>query len=452
MAKALIQDFTDGPLFKPMLKFAVPFMISNALQVFYNMTDMLIVGKFTGSSGISAVMSGGFLVMFIAMTGMGMATGGQVMISQLIGKGEKHRLNKAIASLLTLSIIISAIMATASVFLAPVLLKVMQIPAEAFSSGVTYLAVCGGGIMFLYVYNTVSAILRGVGDSVRPFKFLVISAVMNIALDLLFVALFKWGVAGAAIATVISQAAAMFMALHFIFKCRSDFGFEFRLKNFVCDREITWSLIKLGVPFAVRFGAINISMIFVASLINSLGVAASAAFGIALRLDELANKISQGVMMAISTIVGQNIGAGKFDRIRKGVYYAWAVCGVFFLGYGLIMYFFNRELFMIFTDDEQVLALAPAIISMLLLHYPALLIMKGTNGFVQGIGNAVFGLIIALLDGFVCRIFFSWLFGIQLGMGLTGMVLGYALATYSTALPNLFYFLFVPWHKRKTVI
>ena len=114
MAKALIQDFTDGPLFKPMLKFAVPFMISNALQVFYNMTDMLIVGKFTGSSGISAVMSGGFLVMFIAMTGMGMATGGQVMISQLIGKGEKHRLNKAIASLLTLSIIISAIMATAS--------------------------------------------------------------------------------------------------------------------------------------------------------------------------------------------------------------------------------------------------------------------------------------------------------------------------------------------------
>ena len=452
MAKPLIQDFTQGPLFKPMLKFAMPFMISNALQVFYNMTDMLIVGKFTGSSGISAVMSGGFLVMFIAMTGMGMATGGQVMVSQLIGKGEKHRLNKAIASLLTLSIIISAVMAAASLVLAPYLLKLMQIPPEAFDPGVNYLAICGGGIMFLYIYNTISAILRGMGDSVRPFKFLVISAVLNILLDLLFVAVFKWGVSGAAAATVVSQAVAMTLALHFIYKCRGDLGFDFRLKSFVCDREITWALIKLGVPFAVRFGAINISMIFVASLINSLGVAASAAFGIALRLDELANKISQGVMMAISTIVGQNIGAGNFDRIRKGVYYAWGICGVFFLGYGLIMYFFNRELFMLFTAEEQVLALAPTIVAMLLLHYPALLIMKGTNGFVQGVGNAVFGLIIALLDGFVCRIFFSWLFGIHLNMGLTGMVLGYALATYSTALPNLFYFLFVPWHKRKTVI
>ena len=157
-------------------------------------------------------------------------------------------------------------------------------------------------------------------------------------------------------------------------------------------------------------------------------------------------------MMAVSTIVGQNIGAGNFDRIRRGVYYAWGICGGFFLIFGLIMYCFPRRMFMIFTGDESVLALAPVIVGGLLLHYPALLIMKGTNGFVQGIGNALFGLIIALLDGFVCRIFFSWLFGIQLGMGLTGMVLGYALATYSTALPNLFYFLFVPWHRRKTVL
>ena len=244
----------------------------------------------------------------------------------------------------------------------------------------------------------------------------------------------------------------MLLALKYLHKCRKDFGFEFRFKDFVCDKTVTIALIKLGIPFAARFGAINVSMIFVASLINSLGVAASAAFGIALRLDELANKISQGVMMAVSTIVGQNIGAGNFRRIRLGVYYAWSICGLFFLGYGLIMYFFNRELFMFFTGDEKVLALAPVIVTTLLLHYPALLIMKGTNGFVQGIGNALFGLCTALCDGLICRIFFSWLFGIYLNMGLTGMLLGYVLATYSTALPNLFYFLFVPWHKRKTVI
>ena len=157
-------------------------------------------------------------------------------------------------------------------------------------------------------------------------------------------------------------------------------------------------------------------------------------------------------MMAVSTIVGQNIGAGHISRIRRGVYYAWAISGGFFLFFGLAQVLFPRQLYSIFTNDEEVLKLAPIIISALILHYPALLIMKGTNGFVQGIGNAVFGLITALLDGLVFRVTFSWLFGIYFNMGLYGMILGYALATYSTALPNLFYFLFIPWYKRKTVI
>ena len=452
MARAAIQDFTQGRLFKPMLLFAIPFMFSNAFQVLYNIVDMLIVGKFVGSAGISAVMTGGFLVMFLAMVGMGMATGGQVLVSQLIGKGEREKLPAAIGTLITMNLFIALAMSVLSLLGAPKLLEWMQTPPEAVASAVSYLRICGGGIFFLYIYNIIAAVLRGVGDSVRPFKFIVVSALLNVLLDLLFVAVFHWGVAGAAAATVLSQLAAMVMALEYICRCRAAFGFELKAANFRCDRHITMVLIKLGIPFAVRFGAINISMIFVAGLINSLGVAASAAFGIALRLDELANKISQGVMMAVSTIAGQNMGAGNYDRVRKGVYYAWSICGGFFLIYGLVMYFFNRQLFMIFTDDEAVLKLAPVIVTALLMHYPALLIMKGTNGFVQGIGNALFGLIIALLDGLVCRVLFSWLFGIYLNMGLAGMVLGYALATYSTALPNLFYFLFVPWHKRKTVI
>ena len=156
--------------------------------------------------------------------------------------------------------------------------------------------------------------------------------------------------------------------------------------------------------------------------------------------------------MAVSTMVGQNIGAGKIGRIRRGVYYAWAICGGFFLVFGLAQLMFPRVLYSIFTNDEEVLKLAPIIISALILHYPALLIMKGTNGFVQGIGNALFGLVIAILDGLVFRVTFSWLFGIYFHMGLYGMILGYALATYSTALPSLFYFLVIPWHKRKTVI
>lgn len=452
MAKKIIHDFTRGPLFGPMLFFSIPFMLSNGLQVLYSMADMLIVGKFVGSRGISAVMTASQSVFFLTMVGMGFATGGQVLISQLIGRGERERLKTAIGTQFTIIFSAGTLFSVLSVVFADPFLHLMKTPDDAFLGAYHYLLICGGGLLFIYGYNMIAAILRGVGDSVRPFQFIVVSSFMNVVLDLLFVAVFKWGVAGAGFATILSQAAAFLMALAFLYRNQESFLFDFKLSSFKVDSVMLKALVKLGIPFAVRFAAINISMLFVTSLVNSLGTATSAAFGIALRLDEFANKISQGVMMAVSTIVGQNIGAGQIGRIRRGVYYAWAICGGFFLFFGLVQLFFPRTLYSIFTDDENVLKLAPVIISALLLHYPALLIMKGTNGFVQGIGNAVFGLVIAILDGLVFRVTFSWLFGIYLNMGLYGMILGYALATYSTALPNLFYFLFIPWYKRKTVI
>ena len=452
MSKKVIHDFTEGPLFGPMLRFSIPFMISNGLQVLYSMADMLIVGKFVGRHGISGVMTASQSVFFLTMVGMGFATGGQVLISQLIGRGERQRLRQAIGTQFSIILTAGIFFSALSVLFAEPFLHLLETPDDAFQGARHYLLICGGGLIFIYGYNMIAAILRGVGDSVRPFKFIVVSSLMNVVLDLVFVGGFGWGVAGAGFATILSQAAAFLLALAYLYRNQEGFNFDFRPASFKVDPVMLKALVKLGIPFAVRFAAINISMLFVTSLINSLGTATSAAYGIALRLDEFANKISQGVMMAVSTIVGQNIGAGHISRIRRGVYYAWAICGGFFLFFGLAQLLFPRQLYSIFTNDEEVLKLAPIIISALLLHYPALLIMKGTNGFVQGIGNALFGLIIAILDGLVFRVTFSWLFGIYFNMGLYGMILGYALATYSTALPNLFYFLFIPWYKRKTVI
>ncbi len=452
MSQNVIHDFTQGPLFGRMLLFSIPFMLSNGLQGLYSMADRLIVGRCVGSHGISAVMTASQSVFFLTMVGMGFATGGQVLISQLIGRGERNRLGTAIGTQFTIILVAGLVFSALSVLFAEEILLLLKTPPEAFRGAHHYLMICGGGLIFIYGYNMIAAILRGVGDSVRPFQFIVVSSLLNVVLDLVFTAKLGWGVAGAGAATILSQAVAFLLALRYLYRNQEAFQFDFRIASFKVDPEMLRALVKLGIPFAVRFAAINISMLFVTSLINSLGAATSAAFGIALRLDEFANKISQGVMMAVSTIVGQNIGAGKIDRIRRGVYYAWAICGGFFLFFGLAQLLFPRALYSIFTDDEEVLKLAPVIISALLLHYPALLIMKGTNGFVQGIGNAVFGLVIAILDGLVFRVTFSWLFGIYLGMGLYGMILGYALATYSTALPNLFYFLFIPWYKRKTVI
>ena len=418
----------------------------------YAMADMLIVGTFVGRHGISAVMTSSQAVFFLTMVGMGFANGGQVLVSQLVGRGERHRLRTAIGTQFSIVLSLGAAAAILSVLFARPAMRLLQTPEEAFGSALAYFVICGGGIIFIYGYNMLAAILRGVGDSIRPFRFLLISSCLNVALDLLFIAGFRWGVAGAAAATVISQATAFGLGLHFLYRNREEFGFDFRFASFRIDRTTAWALVKLGIPYAIRFAAINLSMLFVTSMINSLGIAASAAFGIGLKIDDFANKISLGVMVAVSTITGQNIGAGKFDRIRRGVYYAWAICGGFYLVFGALQILFPRVLYGFFTSDESVLELAPIIVSALLLHYPALFIMKGTNGFVQGIGNAMLDLVLSLLDGLVFRVGFSWFFGIRLNMGLYGMLLGYALASYSTAIPNLCYFLFVPWYRRKTVI
>ena len=452
MSRSVICDFTRGPLFGPMLRFAVPFMVSNALQMLYAMADMLIVGTFVGRHGISAVMTSSQAIFFITMVGMGFANGGQVLVSQLVGRGERRRLRTAIGTQFSIVLGLGAVAAVLSLLFARPAMRLLQTPADAFDSALAYFLICGGGIIFIYGYNMLAAILRGVGDSIRPFQFLLVSSCLNVALDLLFIAGFKWGVAGAAAATVISQAVSFLLGLRFLYRNRGVFGFDFAFASFRIDPTTAWALIKLGIPYAIRFAAINLSMLFVTSMINSLGVAASAAFGIGLKIDDFANKISLGVMVAVSTITGQNIGAGKIDRIRRGVYYAWAICGGFYLVFGALQILFPRVLYGFFTSDESVLELAPVIVSALLLHYPALFIMKGTNGFVQGIGNAMLDLVLSLLDGLIFRVGFSWFFGIHLNMGLYGMLLGYALASYSTAIPNLCYFLFVPWYRRKTVI
>ena len=307
--KDVIQDFTQGPIFKRLLLFSIPFMLSNALQVLYSMTDMVIVGKFIGSHGISAVTIAGQLVFIIMMLGMGFSTGGQVMISQVVGSGDRNRLSPVIGTLFSMVMLLGIAMSLLSVMLVKPVLHLMQTPEQALDDAAAYLMICGGCSVFIYGYNMATAVLRGVGDSFRPFLFIVISSLLNIVLDLVFVAWFKWGVAGAAFATALSQIVAFALSLEYLYRNRAGFGFDFKLRSFVMDRAILKALIKLGIPFAIRFAAINVSMLFVLALINSIGVAASAAFGVAMRLDEFANKISQGVMMAVSTITAQNMGA-----------------------------------------------------------------------------------------------------------------------------------------------
>ena len=231
----------------------------------------------------------------------------------------------------------------------------------------------------------------------------------------------------------------------YLFIKRRDFGFDFRLKSFIPSKDSAKILIKLGIPFSLRGGAVNVSMLFVTSLVNGLGLAASAVFGVGLKVDDMVRKISIGVNYSVSTFVGQNFAGKEYDRVKKSVYWGWIYSFIIYLAF-LIAYLVDVEgLFKLFTTDTEVLSLAPIFVKAIIISFPAMIIMRGTNGFIQGIGNSTLSMIFSLLDGFILRVGLSYLLGNVFGLGLFGLFLGYGLAAYGTAIPGMIYFFFGKW-------
>lgn len=445
----IVNDFTHGNVVKQMVRFAIPFMLSNMMQVLYSLTDMAVVGHFVGADGLSAVSIASQIFMFMTMFCVGFSTGGQVSIAQKIGRGKFRELNDTIGTLFTVIGSIAVIMTVAGLILARPVLMLLNAPSESEDMAYSYVIVCSVGIIFTYGYNMLSAVLRGMGDSRHPFMLIAASSIINIVLDLLFVGVFGFGVAGAALATIMGQAFSFIGAIIFLVKNKEEFGFDFRLSSFRIHRKPLTELVQLGIPFALQSCAINISMMFVNSLVNSVGVYASATFGVGIKVDDLVNKFTQGITFAASSMVGQNYGAGNHSRVRKVVFSAWGISIVCYIIY-VVLYFTRAEqMFSLFTSDENVIGLARVYVSAIIWNYPAMVIMRGSNAFIQGIGNAKLSLLFAVLDGFVFRIAFSYLFGIVMGYGLFGFFLGYGLATYGTALPGAIYFLSGIWKKRR---
>ncbi|MBR5507264.1 MAG: MATE family efflux transporter, partial [Clostridia bacterium] len=332
-----------------------------------------------------------------------------------------------------------------------IVIKVMNIPSESVEMSDDYLIICGLGMMFTAGYNMVSAILRGMGDSKRPLLFIAIASVVNLVLDIVFTGFWGWGVAGAAWATIIGQAVSFLFSIYYLYKNKEDFGFDFRLSSFKPVKKYVKMILNLGTPMAIQSGFINISMLYVNSMINTLGVVESATFGVGVRIDDIMNKISMGIQYAALPMISQNIAAKEVKRAQKVVHWAWIFSASFTVFFLTLYLCFGKELFMLFSDDVKVHALSGTFIKAIVWMFIPFAIMRGTGAFVQGIGNVKFGMMLSILDGVALRIGFSWLFGICLGFGFFGFVLGYALAPYGYAIPSLIYFLSGIWKKRRVL-
>ena len=448
----ITKDYTQGSIPKQLFFFMLPFMLSNALQVMYSAVDMVIVGRFVGSAGLAAVAQGSQIVNFAVMFFMGFSTGGQTLIAQIIGANKRGELNKVIGTLFTAVFLFGVLFTLILVLPRASILQLVNMPEEGFDMAMSYVLICGGGIIFTAGYNCVASVLRGMGDSKRPFVFITISSVTNLVLDILFTGILGWGVPGAAAATILGQAFSFILSLIYLYKHRDAFGFDFKRSSFKMDPNYFSIIVKQGIPIAVQNAVVNVSMLFVNSLVNSLGVVAAATFGVGIKIDDVCTRISVGVQFAAAPMIGQNYAAKKFDRVKKVVYFAWIFSFIYtfaFLAYYLP---FGDSLFALFTTDQAVIAMSSQFRYAIFAEFLFLCIMRGTNGLIQGIGFANLSLALGILDGVVLRIGLSTLLGLVLNMGFVGFVLGFALAPIGISVPGMIYFFSGRWKTRKTLV
>lgn len=412
------------------------------------MVDMIVIGQFVGREGLSAVSIGGDVLHFLTFLVMGFSNAGQVILSQYIGAGNRDRIRGTIGTMFTVTFI-SAMGLTIVCYLGlDAFLHAMNTPEECFDYARQYGLTCVLGLVFIYGYNLVSAILRGMGDSKHPFIFIAVATAVNLVLDLVFVAGLGMGPFGAALATVIGQGVSFLWAIFYLYRHKESFGFDFKPASFKPDPEVLPKLIRLGLPMILQSAAINFSMLFVNSYINSYGVVASAVTGVGNKLGSITAVVTNALSTAGSSMVGQNLGAEKYHRVPKIIGVSMVIDLAFAALLSFLTICFPRTIFGLFNSDPQVLDMSMTYIPVAVLLYVGFAMRSPFFALINGSGNAKLNLIVGLLDGVICRVGLAMLMGLAMGMGIMGFWLGNAFAGYMPFLIGGVYFLTGKWKRR----
>ncbi len=447
--KTMITDFTQGSIPKQLLLFALPLFLSSMLQVVYNMVDMIVVEEALGKVGLSAVAIGGDVSHFLTFIAMGFSNAGSVIISQYVGSKKKDELGRFICTMFSFLAVCSIVLSVVCFLLRHPILKIMNTPTESYDEALAYSVICILGLIFIAGYNAVSAVLRGIGDSIRPFIFISISAVLNIVLDIRFVLVDDMGAGGAALATVISQGVSFVLCALYLYIRRDHIGFKIDPKDFIhIDMGMLKELVNLGIPMAIKSAAIQFSRLFVNSWINSYGVAVSAFAGIAAKISSVSNLISNSLNTAGSSLVGQNIGAQKFDRVFKIISTVFLVTFIICCSLTLVMFIFPEPIYGLFTDDAEVMKIAIEFLPILALWFLGSALRAPSNALINGSGDHKVNFATAIFDGIILRIGLSLLFGLALDMGYMGFWLGDALAGFTPFFIGIVYYMSGAWKNK----
>lgn len=416
------KTMTEGPIWKNILAFSVPLILGNLFQQLYNTVDSIIVGNYIGSEALAAVGSSGAVINLLVGFCIGASAGAGVVISQFFGAKDNEGVKKAVHTTVAIAVCAGAAVSIAGVLLSPAILRAMGTPAEVFGPAVTYLRIFFGGMIFSVIYNMSAGILNAVGNSKRSLMYLVIAAVSNIFLDLLFVVGFKMGVEGVALATDIGQLISCIFILAFLAK--SQDVYRLRLKDIRFYGNLPGRILKIGLPTGVQNIVISLSNVVVQSSVNSFGAAAMAGFAAYIKIDGFNILPVLSFSMAATTFAGQNVGAGRYDRVKKGMYVsvAMGVCYTIFTGIVLIL--FAPQVISVFSRKQEVVAYGVYILKFFCPFYWMLGILQVLAGTIRGVGKTFQAMMVFLFSLCIFRVL--WIFvALRISHELFGVMTAY---------------------------
>ena len=435
-------DLTEGVIWKKLVVYALPVVLSSLLQSAYSITDLVIAGCCIGDAGISAINNSSQVMVILTQIIMGIATGGNILMGQYYGSRDHEGRIRTNVTLFTFAVAAGVVM-TAAIFLLsrPILIG---LDAPALDGATTYLEICALGIVPIFGYNALASMLRAVGNSRQPFYCVAVTAGCNIVLDLLFMGVFGWGVAGAAAATVLSQLASFLVCLVYVLRDRELFG----LTRLGIRRDKLVRMLQLGIPCAIQMTVVGLSWLAMTFLINHYGVEASAASGICAKIKDVGLMFTLAMYTAATTMVAQCLGAEKFDRASKVVHIAMRIALAVTAVIIVLIELFAPQLLSLFHPDAATLAIGVQNLHIEivgLIFYASFMVY---NALPMGAGNTLFALASSLLNCIVVRVVLAVI--LDRAMGLPGIFWACAIAPASSVPLGYLYERYGNWRRKLT--
>lgn len=413
---------TEGNLIKALLYFAVPFLIANILQSLYGAVDLFVVGRYCGYESVAAVSTGTQVTQIVTSLITGLTLGSTILVGEGMGSKRYDLVKQIIGTTLTVFVLVAIILSVVMLVFERQILLLLHTPEESFNLTMQYVSVCLAGTVFICGYNAISAILRGYGDSTSPMAFVAISCVLNIALDFLLVKYGQMGVVGTALATVVSQAASMVIAI--IYLKKKKFIFDFSFSSFLPSWGIVKRLAKVGIPISFQEMMVRVSFLYLTSVMNHCGVYAASIVGIGSKFDVFAMLSATSMANALAAITAQNIGAGKPERARKSLWYGLGFALMVSCLFWLWAQVSPQSMIRVFSDDNNIIAAGIPFFRSCSYDYIMVTIVFCLNGYLNGRQKTIWTMVSCSAGALLLRIPMVYLFGRYFAddLGKLGMI------------------------------